>query len=109
MAHVQANPGLDPIDVGCSLASRSVFEHRAVVVGASREQLIAGLAGLVGDETVGVTTSGTFSPTLQVGIGLALIDSDAGIEDGQQINVDVRGRAVECQVVCPPFVAVKTR
>ncbi|REO52302.1 glycine cleavage system aminomethyltransferase GcvT [Mycobacterium tuberculosis] len=68
-----------------------------------------GLAVLVGDETVGVTTSGTFSPTLQVGIGLALIDSDAGIEDGQQINVDVRGRAVECQVVCPPFVAVKTR
>lgn len=50
MAHVQANPGLDPIDVGCSLASRSVFEHRAVVVGASREQLIAGLAGLAAGE-----------------------------------------------------------
>ncbi|EFD77907.1 glycine cleavage system aminomethyltransferase GcvT [Mycobacterium tuberculosis complex sp. N0155] len=74
-----------------------------------RGVLRPGLAVLVGDETVGVTTSGTFSPTLQVGIGLALIDSDAGIEDGQQINVDVRGRAVECQVVCPPFVAVKTR
>ncbi|KAX29473.1 aminomethyltransferase GcvT [Mycobacterium tuberculosis M992] len=73
-----------------------------------RGVLRPGLAVLVGDETVGVTTSGTFSPTLQVGIGLALIDSDAGIEDGQQINVDVRGRAVECQVVCPPFVAVKT-
>lgn len=72
-----------------------------------RGVLRPGLAVLVGDETVGVTTSGTFSPTLQVGIGLALIDSDAGIEDGQQINVDVRGRAVECQVVCPPFVAVK--
>ncbi|WP_041181182.1 glycine cleavage system aminomethyltransferase GcvT [Mycobacterium canetti] len=74
-----------------------------------RGVLRPGLAVLVGDETVGVTTSGTFSPTLQVGIGLALIDSDAGVEDGQQINVDVRGRAVECQVVCPPFVAVKTR
>ncbi|REA84270.1 glycine cleavage system protein T [Mycobacterium tuberculosis] len=74
-----------------------------------RGVLRPGLAVLVGDETVGVITSGTFSPTLQVGIGLALIDSDAGIEDGQQINVDVRGRAVECQVVCPPFVAVKTR
>ncbi|CCK64374.1 Putative aminomethyltransferase GcvT (glycine cleavage system T protein) [Mycobacterium canettii CIPT 140070017] len=74
-----------------------------------RGVLRPGLAVLVGDETVGVTTSGTFSPTLQAGIGLALIDSDAGVEDGQQINVDVRGRAVECQVVCPPFVAVKTR
>jgi aminomethyltransferase len=46
---------------------------------------------------------------LQVGIGLALIDTDAGIEDGQQITVDVRGRAVECEVVRPPFVDVKTR
>ena len=61
------------------------------------------------DRKVGVTTSGTFSPTLQVGIGLALIDTDAGIEDGQQITVDVRGRAVECEVVRPPFVDVKTR
>ncbi len=61
------------------------------------------------DRKVGVTTSGTFSPTLQVGIGLALIDTDAGVEDGQHVNVDVRGRAVECEVVRPPFVDVKTR
>src|SRR5580693_4875792 len=61
------------------------------------------------DRKVGVTTSGTFSPTLQVGIGLALVDTDAGIEDGQRITVDMRGRAVECEVVRPPFVDVKTR
>jgi aminomethyltransferase len=67
------------------------------------------LSGDAGDLEVGVTTSGTFSPTLRVGIGLALIDTDAGIEDGQQITVDVRGRAVECEVVRPPFVDVKTR
>ena len=46
---------------------------------------------------------------MQVGIGLALIDTDAGVEDGQHITVDVRGRAVECEVVRPPFVDVKTR
>ncbi|OSC41820.1 glycine cleavage system protein T [Mycobacterium decipiens] len=74
-----------------------------------RGVLRPGLSVLAGDTTVGVTTSGTFSPTLQAGIGLALIDSDAGVEDGQQISVDVRGRAVECEVVRPPFVAVKTR
>jgi aminomethyltransferase len=74
-----------------------------------RGVLRPGLTVLVGDTPVGVTTSGTFSPTLQVGIGLALIDTDAGVEDGQQITVDVRGRAVECEVVRPPFVAVKTR
>ena len=74
-----------------------------------RGVLRPGLTVLAGDTPVGVTTSGTFSPTLQVGIALALINTDAGVEDGQQITVDVRGRAVECEVVRPPFVAVKTR
>ena len=67
------------------------------------------LAVLDGSEPVGVTTSGTFSPTLKVGIALALIDAEAGVEDGAVVNVDVRGRAVECEVVKPPFVEVKTR
>ncbi|MBO0865933.1 MAG: glycine cleavage system protein T, partial [Mycobacterium sp.] len=62
-----------------------------------------------GDRKVGVTTSGTFSPTLQVGIALALIDTDAGVQEGQHVSVDVRGRAVECEVVRPPFVPAKTR
>ncbi|MGO9382201.1 MAG: glycine cleavage system aminomethyltransferase GcvT [Mycobacterium sp.] len=74
-----------------------------------RGVLRPGLTVHSGDSTVGVTTSGTFSPTLQVGIALALIDSDAGVEDGQRITVDVRGRSVECEVVRPPFVAAKTR
>ncbi|HEY5841627.1 MAG TPA: glycine cleavage T C-terminal barrel domain-containing protein, partial [Mycobacterium sp.] len=52
---------------------------------------------------------GTFSPALKVGIALALIDTAAGIEDGRRVTVDVRGRPVECEVVKPPFVEVKTR
>lgn len=74
-----------------------------------RGVLRAGQTVLAGDTPVGVTTSGTFSPTLQAGIALALIDTDAGVEDGQQITVDVRGRPATCEVVRPPFVAVKTR
>lgn len=74
-----------------------------------RGVLRPGLTVLAGEFPVGITTSGTFSPTLGVGIGLALIDTDAGIEDGQQITVDVRGRAARCEVVRPPFVAAKTR
>lgn len=74
-----------------------------------RGVLRAGLTVLAGDTPVGVTTSGTFSPTLQAGIALALIDTDAGVEDGQEITVDVRGRPAACEVVRPPFVAVKTR
>ena len=43
---VQSDEQLNPVDVGWSLARRSVFEHRAVVVGADRQQLLAGLAGV---------------------------------------------------------------
>ncbi|OBH00199.1 glycine cleavage system protein T [Mycobacterium sp. E136] len=74
-----------------------------------RGVLRADLTVLDGDRPVGVTTSGTFSPTLKVGIGLALIDTAADIADGARVAVDVRGRALECEVVKPPFVAAKTR
>ncbi|HEV2889292.1 MAG TPA: glycine cleavage system aminomethyltransferase GcvT [Frankiaceae bacterium] len=57
---------------------------------------------LSGGDDVGVVTSGTFSPTLRVGIGLALLAS--GIGEGDTVQVDVRGRAVDMQVVKPPFV-----
>ncbi|HEY7145313.1 MAG TPA: beta-ketoacyl synthase N-terminal-like domain-containing protein, partial [Streptosporangiaceae bacterium] len=42
-----ARPGLDPADVGWSLATtRTAFEHRAVITGTSREDLAAGLAAV---------------------------------------------------------------
>ncbi|WP_128885726.1 type I polyketide synthase [Mycobacterium tuberculosis] len=45
---VRARPALDVVDVGYSLVStRSVFDHRAVVVGQTRDELLAGLAGVV--------------------------------------------------------------
>jgi len=60
-------------------------------------------------EVIGETTSGTFSPTLRTGIALALLDTAAGVEEGDVLAVDVRGRALECEVVTPPFVASKVR
>ena len=54
------------------------------------------------DQVIGETTSGTFSPTLQKGIALALVDSN--ITEGQTLNVDVRGRALSVTVTKPPFV-----
>jgi aminomethyltransferase len=84
---------------------RKVRGLRAVDRGVLRPQLSV----LDGDRQVGVTTSGTFSPTLKVGIALALIDTDAGIDDGAHLFVDVRGRALDCEVVKPPFVTPKTR
>ncbi|MFT4201994.1 glycine cleavage system aminomethyltransferase GcvT [Gordonia sp. (in: high G+C Gram-positive bacteria)] len=57
-----------------------------------------------GGQNIGVCTSGTFSPTAQVGIALALIDTASGVKKGDQVVVDVRGRALPCEVVLPPFV-----
>ncbi|OBA86884.1 glycine cleavage system protein T [Mycolicibacterium elephantis] len=77
-----------------------------------RGVLRADLTVLDGDRVVGVTTSGTFSPTLKVGIALALIDTarnGTDIPDGRRVTVDVRGRPIECEVVKPPFVEAKTR
>ncbi|MCU7725734.1 glycine cleavage system aminomethyltransferase GcvT [Actinoplanes sp. KI2] len=62
-----------------------------------------------GDQAIGETTSGTFSPTKKVGIALALIDTAAGIADGDLVQIDVRGRRIEAKVVKPPFVQPSVR
>jgi polyketide synthase 1/15 len=49
-AYLRADQRLDPLDLGYSLARRSVFEHRAVVVGADRQALMTGLAGVAAGE-----------------------------------------------------------
>ncbi|WP_425543509.1 SDR family NAD(P)-dependent oxidoreductase [Streptomyces luteireticuli] len=51
---VAEHPELSPVDVAFSLAtSRVAMEHRAVVVGTGREELLAGLATPAGGEAVG--------------------------------------------------------
>ncbi len=62
-----------------------------------------------GGSTVGETTSGTFSPTLKTGIALALLDTAAGLSEGDVVSIDVRGRPLECEVVSPPFVPSHVR
>ncbi|HYU58782.1 MAG TPA: glycine cleavage system aminomethyltransferase GcvT [Actinomycetota bacterium] len=57
-----------------------------------------------GDEQVGETTSGTFSPTLRVGIALAYLSPRERFSPGDRVEVDVRGRRGAAEVVRPPFV-----
>ncbi|OBG57841.1 polyketide synthase, partial [Mycobacterium sp. E188] len=59
--HVRQRGDLDAGDVAWSLAGRSNFEHRAVVVGGDRELLLAGLDELAAGE-LGAVVQGTVTP-----------------------------------------------
>lgn len=58
----------------------------------------------VGDRVVGEITSGTFSPLLQTGIGLAYLWPSDAVALGTDVEVDIRGRRGAATVVRPPFV-----
>jgi aminomethyltransferase len=62
---------------------------------------------LAADVPVGEVTSGTFSPTLKQGVGLALVASQ--VTDGAEVSVDVRGRREVFTVTKPPFVTPGVR
>ena len=55
----------------------------------------------------GEVTSGTFSPTLRTGIGLALLPPD--VVDGDEVRVEMRGREEAFVVTKPPFVQTDVR
>jgi aminomethyltransferase len=51
-------------------------------------------------QSIGTVTSGTLSPTLGVGIALGYVK---GVEVGDEVAVDVRGKAMQAIVVKTPF------
>ncbi|MGW1021998.1 beta-ketoacyl synthase N-terminal-like domain-containing protein, partial [Streptomyces niveus] len=58
--HVIARPGVHPAHIGQALtATRARFQHRAVVVGAGRDELLAGLQALSNDESSRAVVTGT--------------------------------------------------
>ena len=62
---------------------------------------------LVGDVPLCDVTSGTFSPTLRKGIGLALVPTM--VDPEAEVGVDIRGRREIFQLVKPPFVDTSVR
>ncbi len=56
---------------------------------------------------LGEITSGTFSPSLKVGIGIALLDSSVKV--GDKLIIDVRGRDSMVEVVKLPFMPSHVR
>ncbi|MEU7598343.1 type I polyketide synthase, partial [Streptomyces sp. NPDC039022] len=61
--------GVRPVDVGWSLvSSRAVLEHRAVVLGSGREELVAGLGALAEGRDLPGVTSGVAGVAGKVGL-----------------------------------------
>lgn len=73
--------------VGLKLLDRGVLRSHQKVVTAAGE---------------GEVTSGTFSPTLQASIAMARVPRD--VKAGDTVQVDVRGKLLNAQVVKMPFV-----
>jgi len=57
---------------------------------------------LVGDEAAGMVTSGSFSPSLEIGIGMAYLRNDLA-EPGTEIEIDVRGKHRAARVASKPL------
>ena len=51
---------------------------------------------------IGIVTSGTQSPSLNKGIGLAYVDKKYS-KTGTSLFLDVRGKKLKCEIVKPPF------
>ena len=58
---------------------------------------------LAGGEPVGAVTSGSFSPSLERGIGMAYLRSELA-EPGTEIEIDVRGKRRAARVERRPLV-----
>jgi aminomethyltransferase len=55
-----------------------------------------------GEEQVGVVTSGTFSPSLELGIGMAYLQAGLA-EPGVEVEIDVRGKRRPARVASKPL------
>ena len=53
-------------------------------------------------EQVGVVTSGTFSPSLELGIGMAYVRADLA-EPGTEVEIDVRGKHRPARIASKPL------
>ncbi|MFE2187531.1 SDR family NAD(P)-dependent oxidoreductase, partial [Streptomyces sp. NPDC059455] len=109
-ARLATGPSAAPVEVGWSLIrSRTLFDHRAVVVGESRAELMAAVEALAADEThPGVVHTGTAAtmggagPVLVFpGQGSQWIGMGAGLLDASPVFA---ARVAECERALAPHV-----
>jgi len=116
----ELSPEISPLEAGLGWIvklDKTGFVGRDALLRQRREGLKRKLVGLAmtepgvpraeypvfaGERKVGVITSGTMSPSLRVGIGLALVDIDR-TEVGTPLEIGIRQRRVAARVVKTPF------
>ncbi|WP_298866363.1 glycine cleavage system aminomethyltransferase GcvT [uncultured Gimesia sp.] len=88
-----------------SLIAAKAREDRKVRVGFTMEGKRAAREGCLlyeGDQQMGAVTSGSFSPTLDMPIGMAYVDASFA-EPGQILEADIRGKRIAVKVATLPF------
>ncbi|MFJ2581037.1 SDR family NAD(P)-dependent oxidoreductase [Kitasatospora aureofaciens] len=104
---VTARPESAPAEVAWSLATtRSVFEHRAVVVGTDRAELVSGLQSFAAGVPAGSVVSGVARPGARVVFAFAGQGSQwvgMGQELAQSSPV-FAARLAECEAALAPYV-----
>lgn len=115
----ELGPGITPLQAGLEWVvawEKGPFRGRAALEAERRRGLDrvlrgitvdgrqpprAGYSVMMGGDTVGVVTSGNYSPTLGHGIALALVQT--GLRDGQEVELDARGQVLAGRLVPTPF------
>jgi len=85
---IQQTRELDKILVGFRLLEAGIPRHEHTIFKGSKQ--------------IGEVTSGTYSPTLDTGIGMGYVSMEYSTP-GEQINVNIRGRIVDAEIVELPF------
>lgn len=117
----ELGPGITPLQAGLGWVvswTKGPFRGREALA-AERERGVArilrgiategrrpardGCAVLIEGALVGIVTSGNFSPVLNHGIALALVEPSIVV--GDDVSIDVRGTALPGTIVKTPFVA----
>lgn len=117
----ELGPGITPLQAGLGWVvgwDKYAFRGREALL-AERERGVArkligltttgrqpprqGSTVLKDGRTAGTVTSGNFSPMLEHGIALALVDSSFDLEPPATFEVDQRGRSIPATVVATPF------
>lgn len=87
-AELTDNPAFSRKRIGLKVIGRGVIRERQEVFS--------------GEAKIGMTTSGTHCPYLGYPIAMALVE-DGSVTRGDKIEVEVRGRRIEAEVVALPF------